>query len=76
MSPQPGYNPAVEEDQPMAKTEMLKFRVDLNEKRTFTEAADVAGLALSAWMRRELRRAAVRELEDASRPIRFLERRR
>ncbi|HEX5760821.1 MAG TPA: hypothetical protein VF121_16650 [Thermoanaerobaculia bacterium] len=60
----------------MAKTEMLKFRVDLNEKRTFTEAADVAGLALSAWMRRELRRAAVRELEDASRPIRFLERRR
>jgi hypothetical protein len=58
----------------MARTETVKFRMDPTEKRTFQEAAELSGLSLSAWMRRQLRRAAVRELEEASRPIRFLER--
>jgi len=50
----------------------LQVRLDDLEKQGFQEAADLAGLALSAWVRERLRRAAVRELEEASRPIPFL----
>jgi antitoxin component of RelBE/YafQ-DinJ toxin-antitoxin module len=54
------------------KTDMLQIRVQPDEKDAFQEVADIAGLPLSAWVRSRLRQCAIRELEDASRPIRFL----
>lgn len=56
----------------MAKTNWIKIRVDEAEKRAFEEVAERAGISLSAWMRERLRRAAIRELEEASRPIPFI----
>jgi hypothetical protein len=56
----------------MAKTEFVKIRLSDAEKRGFEKAADRAGISLSAWMRERLRRAAIRELEDASLPIPFI----
>jgi hypothetical protein len=55
------------------KTELVKMRLSAAEKATFQEAANLAGIPLSAWMRERLRRVAVRELEDASMPIAFLQ---
>jgi hypothetical protein len=56
------------------KTELLKVRITAAEKEGFQTAADLAGLALSAWARERLRRAAIKELEEASRPIPFISR--
>ncbi len=50
----------------------MKVRLTVDEKTRFEEAAKIAGISLSAWMRERLRRAAVRELEDASRTIPFI----
>ncbi len=50
----------------------LKIRMDAAERQAFSDAADMAGIPVSTWMRERLRRAAVRELEEASRPIAFL----
>jgi uncharacterized protein (DUF1778 family) len=55
-----------------AKNQTVLLRVDSDEKKAFGDAADVAGLSVSSWMRERLRRAAVRELEDVARPIAFL----
>jgi len=57
----------------MSKSEFMKIRIEPAEKRAFQEAADMAGVALSAWMRERLRRAARRELEEAGRQIAFLQ---
>jgi predicted HTH domain antitoxin len=54
------------------KTDLLKVRLTLPEKDAFQEAAELAGLSLSAWARERLRRMAIRELEEASRPIPFI----
>jgi uncharacterized protein (DUF1778 family) len=59
-------------DIPM-KTESIEIRVQPDEKAAFKQAADLAGIPTSAWIRERLRRAAVKELEDASRPIPFLQ---
>jgi uncharacterized protein (DUF1778 family) len=56
----------------MVKSDWVKIRVEPEEKRAFEEAASLAGISLSSWMRERLRRAAVRELEDASRPVPFI----
>ena len=56
------------------KTETLEVRVDEDEKKGFQQAAEVAGIPLSAWVRERLRYAAIRELEQASREIPFLRR--
>ena len=58
----------------MKKADLLKVRVSQTEKEAFQDAADIAGITVSAWARERLRRAAVRDLQDASRPIPFLER--
>jgi hypothetical protein len=50
----------------------LKIRMDAAEKQAFRDAAEVAGIPVSAWMRERLRRAAIRDLEEAARPIAFL----
>ncbi len=56
----------------MIKSDWMKVRLTPDEKKGFEEAAEIAGISLSAWMRERLRRAAVRELEDASRVIPFI----
>lgn len=56
----------------MPRTEMLKFRVEVEEKEAFQQAASLAGIPLSTWIRERLRRAARIELEDAGRPVPFL----
>lgn len=60
----------------MAKAHMMRLRIEESEKEGFERAAGLSGLTLSAWARERLRRAAVRELEEASLPIPFIEFRR
>ena len=60
----------------MTKTRQMLIRIDDSEKVGFEKAAGLSGLNLSAWARERLRRAAVRELEEASQPIPFIEFRR
>ena len=55
------------------KTDILKIRVSAAEKEAFQSAATIAGISVSAWARERLRRSAVRDLQEASRPIPFLE---
>jgi uncharacterized protein (DUF1778 family) len=57
------------------KTTTIQIRLQPAEKEAFEKSAELSGIALSAWVRERLRKAAVRELEDASKPIPFLERR-
>jgi uncharacterized protein (DUF1778 family) len=44
------------------KTDFMQLRVQVDEKETFEQAASLAGLPLSAWVRERLRRAARIEL--------------
>ncbi len=59
-------------DAESAKTLHLDMRLGVAEKQAFKDAAGLAGLALSAWIRERLRTAARRELEGAGRPVAFL----
>jgi uncharacterized protein (DUF1778 family) len=59
----------------MAKSELIQIRLEPEEKQAFQEAADVAGVALSAWIRERLRKSARIELEEAGQQIPFLKRR-
>jgi uncharacterized protein (DUF1778 family) len=54
------------------KTEAIEIRVQPTEKLAFREAAELAGISLSSWMRERLRHVAIRELREASRKIPFL----
>jgi hypothetical protein len=54
------------------RDESLLLRLQAVEKTAFQDAAELAGVPVSAWIRERLRRAAVRELEAASQPIAFL----
>ena len=56
----------------MAKARVMQLRIDDSEKEGFEKAAALSGLSLSAWARERLRKAAVRELEEASMPIPFI----
>lgn len=53
--------------------EYLDIRVESAEKQAFKDAADVAGIPLSTWIRERLRQNAIRELESVGRKIAFLE---
>jgi hypothetical protein len=55
----------------MRKQELLQVRVDSAEKEAFAEAAELAGIALSAWVRERLRLTAAQELEAANRTVAF-----
>jgi hypothetical protein len=55
-----------------SKAEYLEVRLESSEKEAFKEAAELAGLALSAWVRERLRLAARKELEEAGRSAAFL----
>jgi uncharacterized protein (DUF1778 family) len=56
------------------KEEYLELRLDAAEKQAFRDAAMLAGMAVSVWVRERLRRVARKELEDAEKPVAFLER--
>jgi len=53
-------------------SEYLAVRMEPAEKQAFKDAAELAGVPLSVWMRERMRRAAVRELAEAARPVAFL----
>lgn len=57
-----------------AKEEYLELRLDAAEKRAFKDAAELSGMAVSVWVRERLRKVAKKELEDANRPVAFLDR--
>ena len=52
---------------------LLQVRVGDAEKEAFEAAADLSGLALSAWVRERLRSVAARELQAAGMPVAFLD---
>jgi hypothetical protein len=54
--------------------EALQIRVTVTEKQAFQQAAELAGIALSAWMRERLRLVAIRELEGAGYAVPFIQR--
>jgi hypothetical protein len=55
------------------KGDALLLRLEPGEKAAFKNAASIAGIPISAWMRERLRRTARQELEEARQPIPFLE---
>jgi predicted DNA binding CopG/RHH family protein len=55
-----------------AKTEYLELRLTDTEKKGFKQCAAFAGIPFSTWVRERLRRAAIRELEEAGQRIPFL----
>jgi len=55
------------------RSEALLVRLEGTEKEAFREAADLAGVPLSSWVRERLRQIAARELKKAARPIAFLQ---
>ena len=54
------------------KTELLQLRLQPKEKQAFQEAAALAGISLSAWVRERLRTAAIRDLEGNGRSVPFV----
>ena len=54
------------------RTELLQLRLRPDEKQAFQEAAALAGISLSAWVRERLRTAAIRQLEGSGRPVPFV----
>lgn len=66
------YTIEMKQKNELAKLYYLDIRLEAGEKEAFKEAAEFAGIPLSAWVRERLRRAARRELEAAGRPIPFL----
>lgn len=58
------------------QTELRDVRIIVrllnSEREAFREAADLAGIPLSAWVRNRLRQSAIKELEALARPIAFL----
>lgn len=58
--------------QAVTRNQSLELRLSETEKRIFAEAANVAGIPVSTWVRERLRRVAVRELEEAGIPALLL----
>ena len=56
----------------MAKGQTLQIRLTEAEKHGFQMAADLAGIALSSWVRERLRLAAIRDLESAGQKVPFI----
>jgi uncharacterized protein (DUF1778 family) len=55
-----------------SKSDRLEFRLDEEEREAFQDAARLAGIPLSNWIRERLRRAASDELEAAGMKAAFL----
>jgi hypothetical protein len=54
------------------KTTTLQIRLQPEEKQAFEEAANLAGIGLSSWVRERLRTVAIRELEGVGRSAPFV----
>jgi CxxC motif-containing protein (DUF1111 family) len=54
------------------KTESLLLRLSISEKQGFLDAAQLAGVPLTVWIRERLRQVAARELQSAEKPVAFL----
>ena len=65
-----GGRPAKSPDE--LRNEDLLVKLQADEKTAFKDAAQLAGVPLSVWVRERLRRVAVQELGEASQPIAFL----
>jgi len=52
----------------------LMIRVGAGDKEAFSDAAKLAGVPLSAWVRERLRQVAMRELKSAAQPVAFMKR--
>jgi hypothetical protein len=50
----------------------IQIRLTQLEKTGFLEAAKIAGVPLSSWVRERLRLAAIRELESAGKRVPFI----
>ena len=59
-------------DPSRAKGEYLDIRLEAAEKQAFRDAAGLAGLDLTAWVRERLRSVARKELEEAGLTVAFL----
>jgi hypothetical protein len=56
------------------KQEYMELRLDTAEKEAFIQAAQLAGMSLSGWVRDRLRKASKKELQDVDLPVAFLNR--
>jgi hypothetical protein len=57
----------------LLKAGYLDIRIGDAEKQAFRDAANLAGLDLSAWVRERLRAIARQELEAAGLPVPFMQ---
>jgi uncharacterized protein (DUF1778 family) len=55
------------------KAEILQIRLSPSEKAGIAQAAAVAGISLSSWVRERLRLAAIRDLEGAGLRVPFVD---
>jgi predicted HicB family RNase H-like nuclease len=62
--------PPKDEDRLHSKS--LIVRLETTEKEAFLDAAEIAGIPLSTWVRERLRQVAISELRAAAQPIAFL----
>jgi hypothetical protein len=69
MSKKRGRPPLAEDK---TKSAYLEVRLEEAEKIAFKDAANLAGQALSVWIRDRLRATARKELEGAGLPVAFL----
>jgi len=56
----------------MGMNDSIQIRLQSAEKDGFEEAAALAGISLSSWVRERLRLSAIRELESAGRRVPFI----
>jgi hypothetical protein len=54
------------------RSEALLVRLEDAEKTAFRDAAELAGVPLSSWVRERLRQVASKELTNARLPVAFL----
>jgi len=54
------------------KDSTKQIRLNAIELETFNDAANLAGISVSSWMRERLRQIARSELESAGKPVPFL----
>ena len=60
-------------DADQVRSAALLVRLDTSEKEAFKNAAALAGISLSSWIRERLRQMAAKELQKAARPVAFLQ---
>jgi uncharacterized protein (DUF1778 family) len=55
------------------KEEYLELRLYAAEKEAFKDAANLFGMALSQWVRTNLRAVAQKQLQEAGKPVAFIQ---